>query len=153
MKKIFIILGIIIIALGGVWLWFLFKCEDDWCFLFNWQWTHRTASTPPPINIKESNIKVFLPKPNDEIGQELIIKGEARVFENQFAWRVRDADGAVLANGSGYANAPDVGQFGPFEIKTSYLWPKGKTGTVEVFNYSPKDGVEIDMVRVVVRFK
>lgn len=139
-------------ALGAIWLWFLFQCEDDWCYLFSWQRARRAALTPPPINIKENNIKVFSPKPNDEIGPELIIKGEARVFENQFAWRVRDTDGAILATGSGYANAPDVGQFGAFTISAAYKKPTGQTGTVEVFNYSPKDGSEVDLVQIPVRF-
>lgn len=100
----------------------------------------------------QGNIRVVSPESNDEVGLPLIIRGQARVFENQFSWRVRDADGTILVEGSAMANSPDIGQFGPFEILASYPAPKGNTGTVEVFNYSARDGSEENMVRIPVRF-
>src|SRR3989344_2847577 len=36
-KKILLISGGVIFLLGALWIGFLFKCEDDWCYLFNWQ--------------------------------------------------------------------------------------------------------------------
>lgn len=105
-----------------------------------------------PVASKEGNIIVSSPFDGQDVGNPLTIKGQARVFENQFAWRVRAADGTILATGSGYASAPDVGQFGPFTISAAYSKPNTRTGIVEVFNYSPKDGSEVDVVRIQVRF-
>ena len=95
----------------------------------------------------------FSPQPNEEVGLSLVIKGEARVFESTFSYRLRDEDGIVLYEDHAMANAPDVGQFGPFEVSVKYPKPKGSQGTVEVFDYSAKDGSEIDKIIIPVKFK
>lgn len=102
--------------------------------------------------LDEPNIIVFLPQPNYAVGLPLVINGEARVFENAFNYRLKDSDGTVLIEKSAMANAPDIGQYGPFEISVNYPAPKGTTGTLEVFDYSAKDGSEIDKVIIPVRF-
>lgn len=98
------------------------------------------------------NIKVFAPTPNAEIRSPVLIRGEARVFENQFAYRLRDADGTELVRGMAAANSPDVGQFGGFELTVNFPRGRGTSGTIEVFQYSAQDGSEIDKVVVPVRF-
>lgn len=103
--------------------------------------------------LKMPNIIVFAPKSNDEIGLPLVIDGAARVFESTFAYRLKDSNGAILVENSAMANAPDAGQFGLFHVEASYPEPKGTIGTVEVFEYSAKDGSEINKVIVPVRFK
>jgi len=105
-------------------------------------------------NTSQANIQVTEPTPNAEIGLPLIIKGQARVFENQFNYRLKDSDGSILAEGTAHAIAPiDSGRFGEFTITANYPTPKGTTGTVEVFDYSAKDGSEIDKVVIPIRFK
>ncbi|HPN96495.1 MAG TPA: Gmad2 immunoglobulin-like domain-containing protein [Candidatus Moranbacteria bacterium] len=101
----------------------------------------------------QDNIRVSSPVPNEEIGLPLIIKGEARVFENTFSFRIKNNDGSVLLENYGTADSPDIGQFGPFEISVNYPKPKGKQGTVEVFEYSARDGEEINKVSIPVVFK
>src|SRR3989338_5138161 len=114
------------------------------------------------ININDSNINapsvkpniiVDLPKDNDEIGQPVLISGQARVFENQLNYRIKDGDGNVLNEGGLYAKSPDVGQFGPFEVETTYTIPKTDYGAIEVFDYSAKDGSQIDTVTIPVKFQ
>ncbi|MCR4324434.1 MAG: GerMN domain-containing protein [Candidatus Curtissbacteria bacterium] len=106
-----------------------------------------------PIVSEQGNIKVTSPAPNQTVSLPIVIRGEARVFENQFNWRVRDADGTILAEGSAYANSPDIGQFGAFTISTNTLAePSGTMGTIEVFDYSAKDASEIDKVTIPVQF-
>jgi len=114
--------------------------------------TPPTTPNPPapivqPVN-PEANIRVTSPIPNETVSSPFTIKGEARVFENQFNWRLKSGDGSVLAEGMGTAQAPDMGQFGPFEIeiKTS---AKG-AATLEVFDYSAKDGSVVDLVSILV---
>jgi len=99
-----------------------------------------------------ANIQVTLPDKNDAIGLPLTIKGYARVFENQFAYRVKDQDGTVLTEGFAMSDAADSGVFGAFTIVANYPAPKGTKGTVEVFEYSAKDGSEVNKVSVPVSF-
>jgi hypothetical protein len=82
----------------------------------------------------------------------MTIAGVARVFENQFAIRLIDSDGTKLKETSAYASATDAGLFGPFNLNLDYPAPKGTNGTLEVFNYSPKDGSEVDKVTIPVNF-
>ncbi|MBI3332377.1 GerMN domain-containing protein [Candidatus Peregrinibacteria bacterium] len=103
-------------------------------------------------SLSQANIVVSEPQESDRIANPLTISGQARVFENAFNYRVLDADGTVLMEGHSMADAPDIGQFGPFEVEARYALPKGDTGWVEVFEYSAKDGSEINKVRIPVEF-
>src|SRR5260221_7144492 len=104
--------------------------------------------------IEKSNIIVTSLKPNGKVSLPFVIKGEARVFENQFNYRVRDKNGKVLTEGSATSDSRDAGQFGAFTITISSLVvQKGTNGTIEVFDYSPKDGSELDKVSVPVWFE
>lgn len=174
---------IVIIPLFAVLLaggsFFFYSCEDDWCLLFDWQKIRVTQSfeeceargfpvmqTYPRQCVagsatfvekieknKEENIRVLEPQPNDAISLPFALKGEARVFEGAFNYRLKDSDGTVLIERFATAHGIDASQFAPFEISVSYPEPKGKIGILEVFDYSAKDGSEIDMVSVPVRFQ
>lgn len=111
------------------------------------------GGTVRPVATSSKNIRVTAPVPYQNIGLPLVISGEAREFENSFAWRLRDADRSILVEGYGTADAPDTGQFGSFTVVSSYPEPKGKTGIVEVFAYSAKDGSQIDTVSIPVSFQ
>jgi hypothetical protein len=104
-------------------------------------------------NIEGTNIVVDAPKANDLIGLPILIKGKARVFENTVNYRIKDSDESVLLENYATADSSDVGQFGPFSIAVNYPEPKGEKGTVEVFEYSAKDGSEINKVEIPVVFR
>lgn len=112
-----------------------------------------SASTSPDYGIV-GNIHVFSPKPAEDIGLPVIIKGEARTFEATFSYRIKNSKGDVLVLGhsmtTGTADYPD---FRPFEVSSNYLEPKTATGSIEVFSLSAKDGSEINKVIVPVMFK
>jgi hypothetical protein len=161
-KKIFILALIILIA-GFAYL--KFNNEDGWiCVDGNWVKHGNpsaqmptsgcgTQTTVPPINTNtEANIVVSEPKTNDAVTSPFKVTGQARVFENQFSYRLKGSDGSILAQGNPMANAPDIGQFGPFEFEVSFT-SNGGPGTLEVFDNSPKDGSEIDMVIVPLNLK
>jgi len=75
--------------------------------------------------------------------------GTTTAFENQFAWRVRDGKGTVLAEGTGYASSSDMGVPGPFLIRGIFsIAPTAPTGTLDVFEASAKDGTPIHDVHV-----
>jgi hypothetical protein len=110
--------------------------------------------TPTPL--ASENITVNQPLADANVGQEFIVKGTARVFENMVTIRLREKlSGRVIGELSAYADAPDVGQFGPYVAGIRLTDPTLKSGTdliLEVFQYSAKDGSEIDKVTVPLTF-
>lgn len=111
---------------------------------------------PGPKKIEErpqANISLSGPIPNQEITSPVTIKGLARVFESQLNVRVKDASGKIIVEKSVMADSPGAGQFGPFEISVYYPLLKDQNGVIEAFDYSAKDGSEINNVIVPVKFK
>ncbi|MCC7523053.1 GerMN domain-containing protein [Candidatus Uhrbacteria bacterium] len=81
-----------------------------------------------------------------------IVQGTGIAFENTINWRLLDGNGVELEKGFVTADAPDAGQPGNFEIRAFLLTvPKTATGTLEVLEYSAKDGSPIHVVRIPVR--
>ncbi len=109
-------------------------------------------TSTPTIESSEKNIVVTTPQNNDTLTNKLIIKGQARVFENIINFRLKDNSGKILSEGNTYVNSPDVGQFGPFEVDMAYNKPTTDFGTLEVFWHSPKDGEEIDKTILYLKF-
>lgn len=99
------------------------------------------------------NIIVFSPSPEDEVGLPLEITGVARVFEAQFNYRLRDSNGNILIENSAMTGPGEANEFRKFDIKTNYPEPKGTEGILEVFDYSAKDGAQIDTVTIPLKFK
>lgn len=159
MRKIWLITSIVvsIIAFSSIFLWQLNQTppteKAPLPFVTSVVSPTTVTSPPSPVPKEKANITVTNLKANDTVYLPITIKGEARVFENQFNFRVRDSDGTVLTEGTGYANAPDAGLFGSFIITIkSIAEPNGTRGTIEVFDYSAKDGTEIDKVSIPVQF-
>lgn len=98
-----------------------------------------------------SNIEVLSPRGGDNVKSGFVVKGNARTFESNVTIRLSDSDGNVLIETNTLANAPDAGQFGPFEKMINFQ-SNSDTGTLEVFQYSAKDGSQIDKVTIPVLF-
>ena len=98
-----------------------------------------------------TNIEVLSPRTGDSVKSGFAVKGNARTFESNVAIRLSDSGGNILAETFTLANAPDAGQFGPFE-KVLNFQNDDSSGTLEVFQYSAKDGSEIDKVTIPVLF-
>jgi hypothetical protein len=110
------------------------------------------SSVSAPVVSASGNVVITSPTVGETIGLPLTITGEARVFENTFNYRLLDQDGSVLVEGNAMAKAADVGLMGDYTITTTYPTPTGVSGTVEVFDYSAKDGSVVDLARVAVVF-
>jgi hypothetical protein len=162
MKKVVTIVVIFLIAVGL--FLFLRGNEDTWiCVNGNWvKHGHPSAPIPTKPCTQAKNNPTFTVNPNaniilesPKVGQTLsspfIIKGKARVFENQLNFRVRDSRGQPLIEGTMTAQASDSGKFGSFEATVSSV-PAGKA-TVEIFDRSAKDGSEADKVSILVTVK
>ncbi|MDD5731359.1 MAG: Gmad2 immunoglobulin-like domain-containing protein [Patescibacteria group bacterium] len=104
-------------------------------------------------SLNSSNIHITAPIQGDTISSPVKITGEVRVFENQFAIRVKDGNGKVLVEEPAMGENGDAGQFNSFEKEIDYPKSTTDSGTIEVFDYSAKDGSEIDKVTIPVKFK
>lgn len=153
-----ITIGLVVILLIIFSVLILFKSNEDTWICDNGQWVkHGSPKSPmptkeclgksPTVTQKSENISVESPKGNTKVSIPFVVYGKARVFENQLNYRVLDDKKNNLLEGSILANAKDVGQFGPYEFTVSGLTLKGKI-TLEVFDYSAKDGSEIDKVTI-----
>jgi hypothetical protein len=81
-----------------------------------------------------------------------VVEGTGIAFENTINWRLLDGNGGVLQQGFVTADAPDIGKAGPFEIRPFLLQvPTTSTGTLEVLEYSAKDGSPTHVVKIPVR--
>jgi len=129
-------------------------------FVFNNIKKLQKESKNPPIENIDSliqaseNIRVSSPEKDSLISSPIKITGEARVFENTFVVRLKDSSGKALIEESKMTQPGEgMGYFNPFEVELSFSSPKTATGTIEVFQYSPKDGAEIDKVIIPIIFK
>ncbi len=107
-----------------------------------------TVTLSPAVS---RNIEVLSPREGEEVKSGFAVKGNARVFENVVSIRLLDSVGNVLAQTTAYANSPDAGKFGPFEKMIEFSTFDNR-GVLEVYQASPKDGSDIDKVRVNVKF-
>lgn len=112
-----------------------------------------SACTNQPENVSSQNILVSSPRPQELVSSPLTIQGRARVFEQQFNYKIESNTGEILAAGTITAAAQDPSEFGNFETQVLYNQPSTKEGTVELFDYSAKDGSEIDKISIPVEFK
>lgn len=82
-----------------------------------------------------------------------VILGRARTFENVVNWRIRDARGKVVAQGSVMTNAKEKGSYGSFRVRAFISEiPDTVSGKVDIYTLSPKDGSEQDVVSIQVLF-
>ena len=82
----------------------------------------------------------------------ITVTGTAIAFENQFSWKIADANGNVIEQGNVMANAPDAGQSGDFQIRSFYAsLPHTAIGTLVLFEASAKDGQPIHQLTIPVK--
>jgi hypothetical protein len=98
--------------------------------------------------VPSGNLVVTSPTSGATVTSPLVVFGFGRVFEQQFAWQLKDSTGAVAASGHGQTHAPDAGMYGPFRLDLILPAFKDKAFTLEVFDRSAKDGSVQDLVSV-----
>lgn len=161
-KKVIVVAILLIIGTGLLLL--LNGSQNTWiCQNGNWVKNGKPTTSMPTKSCvatnnsiftanSNANIQLLSPKAGDTLSSQFAIKGQARVFENQLNFRIKNSTGQALIEGTMAAKSPAAGgTFGPFEATVSSL-PKGKT-TIEVFDHSAKDGSEIDKVSISVTVK
>lgn len=102
-------------------------------------------------NVWEPVIWVTEPLPGTQVSSPLTVRGNARVFEATVNLRLTTEDGQKLAESCGQATA-GAPQRGDFGSTLNFTPPATGNGYLEVFWASPKDGSELDTVRIPVQF-
>lgn len=102
----------------------------------------------PSVSVYEDNIVVTSPEFGDVVSNPIVVTGRARVFENTFNYILRDSSGKKIYENFAMADAPDIGQFGDFAARIPVPLSTTNNLTVEVFEYSAKDGSVTNLVRV-----
>jgi len=113
-----------------------------------------TADADETQPAQSENIIVETPLPSSTVTSPFEISGQARVFEGTILVRVKNQDGKiVIPTQIVTAHGADAGEFGDWKIKVNYQFYATKEGIIEVFSESAKDGSEINMVEVPVKFE
>ncbi|GEM_PF-4650514 len=99
-----------------------------------------------------ANIIVETPKIGDILQNPIFIQGKARVFENTVHVDIKKENGEVMISEIATAKAKNAGEFGEFEIQIRFYFRNTKTGFVEVYSLSPKDGSRENLVNIPVEF-
>lgn len=100
----------------------------------------------------DEQIIVTSPEKNATVSKSSFkVTGRAIAFENVVTVRVTDGNGFQLLEKSVSTKAPDTGEFGDFSITLNVI-TNSDSGTIEVFEYSAKDGSEINKVSVPINF-
>ncbi len=108
-------------------------------------------------NIKDAkvgndNIKVFDIEPGDNITSPVVIKGEGIAFENNLIVELRNKEHVALVKEHVTIKSNDVGERGPFKITLNFVFNNTKEGFVAVYEESAKDGSELNLVEIPVKF-
>jgi hypothetical protein len=115
-----------------------------------------TPIRPAPVGMVCDSLNFICIDPsfaNATLTSPFVATGTAIAFENQFSWHLFDGKGQELDEGMTMTNATDAGQPGEFQIREFLLTvPSTATGTLELHEHSAKDGSEIHVVRVPVKF-
>jgi len=92
------------------------------------------------------------PAPGDVVKGNARIAGISSTFENNVRIRIVGADNHALADTFTTAKAGPIGAWSPFDAMVPFTAGSNQSGKVVVFENSPKDGSEINVVEVPVRF-
>lgn len=102
------------------------------------------------LDQKIPNIGLTQPAEGDTISNPVHVAGSGRAFEGHISLRTRDDTGTVIAESNTVGGTAEVL---PFEVNLSFVQkPQCETGVVEAFTVNPKDGSELDLTSVPVKF-
>jgi len=123
------------------------RAKDWWghAGIYNQPFNRDVSSVYEPV------IWVNSPTPGQTVTSPLLIEGSARVFEATVNARIIDDAGIELAKGFATASEGAPGR-GDFVLSLPFSPSTAKSGKVEVFWVSPKDGQELDKVTVPVNW-
>ncbi|MDP3963974.1 MAG: Gmad2 immunoglobulin-like domain-containing protein [bacterium] len=176
MKMKYFLLGIagVLAFAGALGLIFFLGCEDDWCYVTQWQKVgaadgfERCQSLGFPVAesyprqchagekiftealkpVSTDMIRIAEPLPGALVQSPLLVRGEARglwYFEASFPVRLRDADGNEIGLIPAQATSDWMTtEFVPFEASLSFDPPLSRTGLLLLEKDNPSGLPEYD---------
>lgn len=96
-------------------------------------------------------ILVESPVPGELVGDEVRVTGISNTFEAGIEWVLTDSDGLIVAEGFDMATA-GTGTWGTFDLTIEVPEDVGPRGSVIVFETSPRDGSQVNVYEVPIRF-
>ncbi|MCD8509391.1 MAG: hypothetical protein LRY73_05575 [Bacillus sp. (in: Bacteria)] len=97
-----------------------------------------TPDNEPSYVLENDAFKIITPKPNDEIENEVVVRGLARVYEGTIQYELEDGH-YILASGFTTASSGAPG-WGEFEITINVDFISSSTATLILYEESAKDG-------------
>jgi hypothetical protein len=113
--------------------------------------TNVCQTNPSPPDAADPDITVTSPTSGATITSPVTVTGQARTFESTVQVSLFDADGDEIASTFGTANAPDVGQHGPYSISLTFSVSADADACLWVYEDSAATGDPINVVQVPVR--
>lgn len=111
------------------------------------------AAVPPTIFSSPDNITSAVLVGYPVLTNPFSFYGTTTAFENRASWRVRDAAHALLGEGSFDVHSPDAGVPGSFTVTGTFdKMPTTASGTLLIFQFSPKDGTPVHIATIPIRF-
>ena len=95
-----------------------------------------------------TNVVAYAPQPDAAVARTFTLSGMARVFEATVSWRVRDGRNAIIARGTATASLGTSPIFGGYDAGVTLPATASGKHVLEVFWSSPKDGADLDLVKI-----
>ncbi len=92
------------------------------------------------------------PGPGETVRSPLRVTGTANTFEAMFMVRLSTADGSVLSEQAAMATSGS-GTRGSFDVTIAFSVPQPTDGVLRLWEYSAKDGSEINIVEIPLRLE
>ena len=96
------------------------------------------SGSPIPAISGQGSIILSSPKDGDSVDSPILVKGQARAFENQFMVQLQDATGKVVYQTSVMSEGGGNGQWGDYAVYILVPAGKGQNFKVEALEYSAK---------------
>ena len=115
--------------------------------------TNVCQTNPSPPDAADADITVSSPTSGATITSPITVTGQARTFESTVQVSLFNAAGNEIASTFGTAQAPDVGQHGPFSISLTFTATTAADACLWVYEDSAATGDPINVVQVPVRLQ
>ena len=97
-------------------------------------------------------IKVFNIEDNQEVFSPLTIIGQGVAFENNLIVELRNNDHEPIVKEFTTIKSGEVGEMGDYSITLNFKFNNTKEGFIAVYEQSAKDGSELNLVEIPVKF-
>ncbi|TMD57560.1 MAG: hypothetical protein E6I87_14635, partial [Chloroflexi bacterium] len=91
---------------------------------------------------------VYLPTVGNAVSHAFTLAGAANAFEANVPWRMRDAAGNIVVNGTLHASLGTSAAWGIFDQQIAVPPAVSGNVTLEVFLLSQRDGIETDSIKI-----